>query len=61
MEKDFRPKVKRMNLNIGTDLHNAFKAAVSARGTNMSDVLLEFIYDYVQKYGVKPAGKAGRK
>jgi hypothetical protein len=36
-----------MNLNVNVSLHNAFKSAVSARGENMTDVLLEFIEDYV--------------
>ena len=39
-----------MNLNIEARLHNAFKAATAARGENMTDVLLEFIEDYVNKY-----------
>jgi len=56
-------KVKRMNINVEADLHNAFKAAVSARGENMTDVLLEFIEDYVRKHtpgALKPA-KKGRE
>jgi hypothetical protein len=60
-EKDFRPRVKRMNLIVTTDLHAAFKAATAAQGTSMTDVLLEFIFDYVQKHGVQPARKAARK
>ena len=53
-------KVKRMNLNVELGLHNAFKAATAARGINMTDVLLEFIQDYVRKNppaAVKPAKK----
>ena len=53
-------KVKRMNINVEADLHNAFKAAVSARGENMTDILVKHIQDYVDKYGVKPA-KKGRQ
>jgi hypothetical protein len=52
-------KVKRMNLNVDLDLHNAFKAATAAQGENMTDVLLRFIEDYVSKKGVTP--KKGRR
>ena len=53
-------KVKRMNLNVEVGLHNAFKAATSARGENMTDILLEFIEEYVRKHTpatLKPAKK----
>lgn len=42
-------QVKRMNLNVPVELHNAFKAATAARGQNMTDELLKFIQDYVNK------------
>ena len=56
-------KVKRMNINVEVPLHDAFKAATAARGKNMTDELMEFIREYVRKYGVspKPAKKAARK
>ena len=54
------PKVKRMNLNVEVHLHDAFKAATAAQGKNMTDVLLEFIEQYVNKNGVQPV-KKGRK
>ena len=54
-------KIKRMNVNIEEPLHTAFKAATAARGENMTDVLLKFVEDYIAKYGVKPAKKAGRQ
>jgi ribosomal protein L12E/L44/L45/RPP1/RPP2 len=38
-----------MNLNVEVDLHNAFKAVTAAQGKNMTDVLLEFIEQYVAK------------
>jgi ParG protein len=41
---------KRLNINLELSLHNAFKAATAARGENMTDVLLEFIQDYVARY-----------
>ena len=56
-------KVKRMNLNVDVSLHNAFKAATAAQGENMTDILLEFIEDYVRKHtpaALKPA-KRGRR
>jgi len=54
-------KVKRMNINVEVSLHDAFKAATAARGENMTDVLLEFIQEYVAKNGVSPKKKTGRK
>jgi hypothetical protein len=40
-----------------------FKAATAAQGKNMSDVLIDFIADYVQKHGVAPvrSTKKGRR
>ena len=52
-------EVKRVNMNIPRDLHDAFKAAAAARGERMTDVLLKHIAEYVQKYGVQP--KKGRR
>ena len=52
-------KVKRMNINVEVSLHDAFKAATAARGENMTDVLLQFIQDYIKKNGVLP--KKGRR
>ncbi len=52
-------QVKRMNMNVPRDLHDAFKAAAAARGENMTDILLQRIQEYVQKYGVQP--KKGRR
>ncbi len=42
-------KIKRMNINVEVKLHDSFKAATAARGQNMTDVLLDFIADYVKK------------
>jgi len=36
-------------------LHNAFKAATAARGQNMTDELLKFIRNYIDKHASKPA------
>lgn len=48
-------EVKRMNLNVPVELHNALKVATGARGQNMIDELLKFIRGYVDKYSAKPA------
>jgi predicted DNA binding CopG/RHH family protein len=46
--------IKRVNINIPTDLHNAFKSATAAQGLEMTVVLLEFIEKYVAKNGPAP-------
>lgn len=38
-----------MNLNVPVDLHNRFKSITAANGQNMTDVLLEFIQEYVRR------------
>lgn len=43
-----------MNLNVPVELHNSFKAVTAARGQNMTDVLMEFIQNYVAKNAPKP-------
>ena len=52
--------LKRVNINIEVSLHNAFKAATAARGTDMTVVLQEYIQSYVAKYGPL-APKKGRR
>lgn len=54
-------RIKRMNLNVEASLHDAFKAATAAQGKNMTDVLMEFILEYVGKHGVAPKKKSGRR
>jgi len=55
-------KIKRMNINVEAGLHSAFKAATAAKGENMTDVLMEFIQNYVQKNqsGTVKSKKGGR-
>lgn len=48
---------KKMNLNVEVDLHNQFKAATAAQGKSITEVLLEFIQDYVKKNSPGGAGK----
>ncbi len=58
--KETELKVKRMNLNVEVSLHDSFKAAAAAQGKNMTDILVEFIEEYVKKYGVQPIKKGRR-
>ena len=44
---------KRMNLNVPIQLHNAFKSTTAAEGQNMTDVLIQFIRDYVARHSPK--------
>jgi hypothetical protein len=53
--------IKRMNVNIPTELHNSFKAATAARGLEMTVVLQEFIESYVAKHGSIAPQKKGRR
>jgi hypothetical protein len=46
-----------MNLNVPVELHNTFKSITASQGQNMTDVLLEFIQDYVVKHSPKPKGR----
>jgi hypothetical protein len=50
-----------MNLNVPVELHNAFKSTTAAQGQNMTDVLLEYIKDYVFKYSSSSKPKGRRK
>jgi predicted HicB family RNase H-like nuclease len=43
-----------MSLIIDPDLHRAFKVAAAAEGREMTELILEFIHDYVQRHA--PAG-----
>ena len=54
------PGVKRVNVNVETGLHNAFKAATAAQGLDMTVVLLQFIENYVAKYESSPKPKGRR-
>jgi hypothetical protein len=53
-------QVKRMNLNVPIELHNNFKSVTASQGKNMTDVLLEFIQNYVDKHGAMPPKKGRR-
>ena len=55
-----KQEIKRLNINLELSLHNAFKAATAARGENMTDELLKFIQNYVDRYGITPKKKERR-
>ncbi|HEX6880098.1 MAG TPA: hypothetical protein VF135_07020 [Terriglobales bacterium] len=48
-----------MNMLVPRPLHDAFKSTCAARGEKMTDVLLQYISEYVQRYGLQP--KKGRR
>ena len=52
--------IKRVNINIPTELHNSFKAATAAQGLEMTVVLMQFIESYVAKSGYPPKPKSRR-
>jgi len=52
--------LKRVNVNIEVNLHNAFKAATASKGTDMTTVLMEFIESYVARYDIAPQKKGRR-
>jgi hypothetical protein len=52
--------LKRVNVNIEVSLHNAFKAATAAKGTDMTVVLQQFIESYVAKFGIATQKKGRR-
>ena len=53
--------IKRVNITVEVSLHNAFKAATAAKGVDMTTVLMEFIENYVAKYGNITPQKKGRR
>jgi hypothetical protein len=52
--------IKRVNINIPTELHNRFKASTAAQGLEMTVVLLAFIEGYVAKHGPTAPSKGRR-
>lgn len=53
--------LKRLNIHIDAKLHDAFKATTAARGEKMTDVLLQFIEDYIKKNQAAVPSKGGQK
>ena len=56
-----QPEIKRMNINVEVRLHDRFKAATAAQGKNMTDVLMEFIKQYVEQNLPEQLRRGGRK
>jgi hypothetical protein len=54
-------EVKRMNLNVPVKLHNSFKSITAAEGQNMTDMLLEFIQDYIRRHAPAALRPKGRR
>jgi len=54
-------EIKRLNVNVPLQLHNAFKAATAYRNENMTDVLLKLIEDYVALYRYELRPKKEKK
>jgi len=50
-----------MNLNVPVELHNNFKAVTASQGLNMTDVLMEFIQNYVTKHASSKQQPKGRR
>ena len=55
-----RTGIKRLNINIPTELHRSFKSTTAAQGLEMTVVLLEFIENYVAKNGTVTPRKGRR-
>jgi hypothetical protein len=60
IKKTEESRIKRVNVNIPTELHNRFKASTAAQGLEMTVVLLGFIEGYVAKHGPAPQKKGRR-
>ena len=54
-------KTTRMNLNVPTELHHAFKVTTVVQGKDMTTVLIDFIQQYVDKHYPKDLAKKGRR
>jgi hypothetical protein len=61
IKKAEQSEVKRMNLNVPVELHNNFKAVTASQGLNMTDVLMEFIQNYVSKNSPSSKQPKGRR
>jgi len=54
-------KVLRLNVNIDEKLHTAFKAAAALQGRQMTDLIIEFIEQYVREHGPRSLQKGRKK
>ncbi len=53
--------VKRMSIIIDPKLHRAFKMATAAQGREMSEVLIEFIEEYLRQHPIAAAAPQPKK
>ena len=55
--------IKRMNVNVPSELHRAFKIATASEGKEMTEVLLALIQSYVAEHphAARLADKGGRQ
>ena len=62
MKRSTPKEYYRMSIVIDPELHSAFKAATAAQGKQMSEVIVEFIRNYVKTHApaARPAQKGGR-
>ena len=44
-------------INVRAELFNQFKSAVAAQGKTITQVLLEFVEDYVRKHAPQPVSR----
>ena len=47
-----------MNINIRAELFNQFKAAVAIQGKTITQVLLEFVEDYIRKHAPRSVARS---
>lgn len=51
----------RLNINVDEKLHSAFKAAAALDGKRMTDLLIEFVEEYVREHMPSQVPRKGRK
>lgn len=51
----------RLNVNVQQSVHSAFKAACALQGKRMTDLLIEFMIQYVQEHPLSGSRKGERK
>lgn len=61
IKKAEQQKVKRMNLNVPVEVHNRFKSITAAEGKEMTEVILKFVEEYVEKHQASQAKKGRRQ
>lgn len=54
------PELTRVNINIPTSLHRQFKSVTAAEGTDMTQVLMAYIEEYIAKHSPTSKQPKGR-